>query len=147
MTLPVDIPDFDPKLTPAEGMYRYYDGRVSGVMDIGEGWAVIYEWSSAFKGHGHTVEGLKWLRDQGAKSITAFNMGMPPEAEGALSPHAAYWIHIQSLGLVDKLIDDDGQIFLLPVGRTGQMNAIDLPEALEKKQLGLKHSSSMEPGL
>jgi hypothetical protein len=109
----VAIPEFDPRLIPAEGMYHYSDGRVSGVLDMGPDWAVIYEWSSAIKGQGHTVMALAWLRENGASTITAFNMGMPPEGGEALSPHAAYWLRMRERGLVQILIDDDGNEFCL----------------------------------
>jgi hypothetical protein len=107
------IPGFDPKLTTADGLLRYTDGRVSGLIDLGDGWAVIYEWSSSYRGQGHTVEALTWLREQGVNSVTAFNMGMPPAVGKQISSHAAYWLRMKELGLVQVLIDDDGMEFSL----------------------------------
>ena len=92
-------------------MFIYQDGRVTGIVDFHGSQAVIYEWSSMTKGMGHTREALTWLRDQGAGSITAYNMGMPPETGETLDSHAAYWLHMRHLGLVDILIDDEGNVF------------------------------------
>ncbi|MBD8615036.1 hypothetical protein IFT69_15150 [Pseudomonas putida] len=107
----LQIVPFDPALEPHDGLLRYQDGRVSGIIDLVADQAVIYEWSSSMKGLGHTKEALRWLRDQGACNITAFNMGMPPEEGAEIDGHVAYWLHMRDLGLVNTLIDDEGNVF------------------------------------
>lgn len=104
-------PDFAPKLTPHDGLHRYEDGRVIGVVGLHDKVTVIYEWSSLTKGAGNTKEALKWLRAQGAEQIIACNVGMPVEPGQAVESHTAYWIHMKHSGLVDTLVDDDGYYF------------------------------------
>lgn len=104
-------PNFDPKLTPQDGLHRYEDGRVSGVIGIHDRVTVIYEWGSHFPGSGHTKEALKWLRAQGADEIIACDVGMPVVLGQALSNHTEYWIHMKKSGMVDTLVDDDGYHF------------------------------------
>lgn len=106
--------NFAPKLTPHDGMHRYEDGRVTGVIGIHEQAFVIYEWSSLIHGAGNTKEALKWLRSQGAEEIIACNVGMPVEPGQAVERHTAYWIHMKHSGLVDTLVDDDGYSFPVP---------------------------------
>lgn len=104
-------PNFDPKLTPHDGLHRYEDGRVTGLIGIHDKVTVIYEWSSNLPSSGHTKEALKWLRAQGADEIIALNVGMPVVLGQALSSHTGYWIHMKKSGLVDTLLDDDGYHF------------------------------------
>lgn len=104
-------PNFAPKLTPHDGMHRYEDGRVSGIIGIHDKVTVIYEWSSHQPGSGYTKEALKWLRAQGAEEVIACNVGMPVALGQAMSSHTEYWIHMKKMGLVNTLIDDDGYHF------------------------------------
>jgi hypothetical protein len=95
-------------------MFRYHDGRVTGIVDMGDNWAVIYEWSSSISGRGHTKDALKWLRSQGAQTIAAYNMGKHPEPSSVIEPHTRYWLKMREMNLVDHLLDDDGNIYVSP---------------------------------
>lgn len=103
--------EFAPKLIEDGSEFLYFDGRVSGVVGIGEDWVVIYEWNSAHKGRGFTKDALTWLSDGGRRSITAYNMGMPPAPGNKPAEHVAYWLRMKDIGLVQHLIDDDGDVF------------------------------------
>jgi hypothetical protein len=106
-----DYPEFCPSLTDCDGIYRYEDGRVSGMVDVSSGSIAIYEWNSAFEGQGHTRIALAWFRKSGAGTITVINMGMPPEDNQEPDPYVMYWLHLRDEGLVDVLIDDNNQPF------------------------------------
>ncbi|MHD0644919.1 hypothetical protein ACYPKM_04785 [Pseudomonas aeruginosa] len=102
----IQIPVFEPRIYEKHGEIRYDDGRVTGGLLHGSpGVLSIYEWSSFFKGKGHTVEALRWLRSQGYTTIVADGVGMIYDGEADPSVH--YWEKMRSKGLVDELIDDE----------------------------------------
>lgn len=105
------ISDFQPTVIAEDGLYRYSDGRVNGVISSDGVHLVIYEWSSKYKGMGHTRTALEWFRDGGHTSITAYNIGMPPEPGCEVDDSVSYWLAMKDKGLVQHLIDDDGLDF------------------------------------
>ncbi|HIH2751013.1 TPA: hypothetical protein ACYLN4_006839 [Burkholderia lata] len=118
---PEDIPAFSPRLEAGEGgsLFEgrelfYRDGRILGAVDTGiaEGTKLITisEWSSFFPNRGHTKAALQWLRDQGYSIITANGVGTLDDIDGKLvgDISTAYWAKMHQAGLVDVLIDDDG---------------------------------------
>jgi hypothetical protein len=101
-------PAFAPQLSQQSRTSAYDDGRVKGTIVIEQlgkiRHFVIYEWRSFFPGNGHSVEALRWLREQGADLITVSGVGL---VEDNVNPEStAYWRHMHSLGLVDILLDD-----------------------------------------
>lgn len=105
------IPEFNPVLTPEDGLLRYTDGRVSGIIDLSDDQGVIYEWNSSFPGHCHTIKALEWLREGGRRKLTAYNMGLPPSLDSFPERHVSYWLKMKDLGLVHTLIDDNDCVF------------------------------------
>ena len=103
--------NFQPTVIAEEGLYRYRDGRVNGVIDFAENSLVIYEWTSTYKGMGHTRAAVEWFRENGYTSITAYNIGMPPEPGCHMDDSVSYWLAMKDKGLVQHLIDDDGFCF------------------------------------
>jgi len=111
-------------------MYRYQDGRVSGLIDLTDTSGVIYEWNSTFPGRCLTLPALKWLRDGGNRELTAYSMGLPPEPGGYLELHASYWLKMKDLGLVQKLIDDEGLPFDESFRSTSEFQGV--PEEIDE---------------
>lgn len=90
----------------------YADGRVFGSIDTailpdGRKVLVIHEWWSELQGEGHSARALQWFRDQGYEHIVANGVGMIEDGVGDIT--TAYWLHMHAKGLVDELLDDDGQ--------------------------------------
>lgn len=98
---------FNPRIfTSAEGEF-YDDGFVLAAIDRASSSLVIHEWSSRQPGNGNTRRALGWLRDQGYTQITANGVGLIEDGIGDIA--TAYWQHMLQLGLVDTLLDDEGQ--------------------------------------
>lgn len=123
---PEDIPAFSPRLEAGEGGSLfdgrglfYRDGRIEGAVDTGiaDGAKLITisEWSSFFPNRGHTKAALQWLRDQGYSAITANGVGTLDDIDGELvgDISMAYWSHMHQAGLVDTLIDDEGNTLVV----------------------------------
>ena len=119
------IPDFAPRITQVDGASEYHDNRVSGKLAIYGHALTITEWISAWPGHGHTTNALKWLREQGFTDITAHGAEIDLNAPNGDS--MGYWLHMQSLGLVDRLFDSKGGF----VGEVREMDEFTLRGALE----------------
>jgi hypothetical protein len=102
------VPVFNPRLIdrPGEGLF-YEDGRVVGAVDGAANALVIHEWSSYFASQGNTTAALKWLRSQGYTTIAANGVGTVDDGVGDIA--TAYWAHMLGRGLVDVLIDDNGE--------------------------------------
>lgn len=104
------IPLFSPRIYDDGGRF-YADGRVLGAVDEwdcnGVRGVTISEWSSYFPGQGHTKQALRWLRGQGFQRIVANGVGLIEAGVGDIS--TAYWERMHAQGLVDVLLDDDGQ--------------------------------------
>lgn len=106
------IPDFRPCIVKKSQMGWYYDdGRVIGALNEGvlndRHTLVISEWFSRFPGYGHTKAALSWLRTQGFNTIVANSVGLIEDSVSDIS--VCYWQHMQALGLVDILLDDNGE--------------------------------------
>lgn len=102
------IPQFDPAITEHDGVTRYHDGRVSGVVEVSGRRLTISSWSSMFPGNGHTLQALQWLRSRGFTRIVV--TGVIIDAKQLTRDALSYWLHVQSLGLVEKLVDDAGEL-------------------------------------
>lgn len=105
------IPPFSPRIYEEAGVGTLYDdGRVLGAVDEwsfdGARAITISEWSSFYPGNGHTKEALTWLRDQGFSRIVANGVGMIEDGVGDIS--TSYWECMFEHGLVDVLLDDEG---------------------------------------
>lgn len=101
------IPPFSPRIFEFNGLYRYEDGRVTGTVDVTGSCLMIYEWSSAYKGHGHSEDALRWMRGKGFSTIIANGVGMVDGDEA--DPTVHYWEKMRSRKLVDTLLDDEGE--------------------------------------
>lgn len=90
----------------------YEDGMVFGSVDSGlhEGvkTLTISEWSSHIPSHGNAERALRWLRDQGYGFIAANGVGTIEDGVGDVATD--FWLHMAEKGLVDELIDDDGNL-------------------------------------
>jgi len=114
---PADDTPFTPGITVVHGEEVYHDGAVRGVVqtyDLPDGrhGLSILEWSSlSEKGNGHTTRALEWLRERYAQ-ICADGIGMvdPDGEQGPARGSVSYWRHMQSKGLVDILLDDEGNV-------------------------------------
>lgn len=102
------IPDFSPRIAVANGFSLYQDNRVLGRVVADGDRLTIHDWVSEFPGLGHTTQALQWLREQGYTKITA--MGAKLDTNAPHGDAVGYWLHMQSLGLVEKLIDDQGEL-------------------------------------
>lgn len=67
---------------------------------------VIHEWSSHFRSQGHSTQALQWLRTQGFTHIVANGVGLIEDGVADIATY--YWLHMRAKGLVDLLLDDDG---------------------------------------
>lgn len=102
------LPEFNPRISQEGGELRYQDGRVNGVVEADGECLTIRTWSSSFEGHGHTLQALQWLRSRGFTKITA--TGITLDIDEPERDAVSYWLHIQSLGLVEKLVDETGRL-------------------------------------
>lgn len=115
---------FNPRLYVEPGTGEFYaDGTVLGAVDQadlpqGGKSLVIHEWSSLHHGEGNTVRALTWLRGQGFSIIAANGVGRVEDGVGDIA--TAYWMHMHAKGLVDTLLDDDGQD-ITPAARAVQI--------------------------
>lgn len=119
------IPDFAPRITQVDGAHEYHDDRVSGKLAVYGHALTITEWISAWPGHGHTTKALEWLREQGFTDITAH--GADIDLNTPSGDTLSYWLHMQSVGLVDRLFDSKGGF----VGEVREMDEFTLRGALE----------------
>lgn len=102
------IPTFNPRISQDGGQSRYHDDRVAGVVQVDGKCLTISTWASSFPGHGHTLQALQWLRSRGFTKIAVTGVVLDenePERDAV-----SYWLHMQSLGLVEKLTDERGQL-------------------------------------
>jgi hypothetical protein len=106
-------PAFEPRIYREPGCNEYYDdGRVFATVeqwthpDTGKSCLTIFEWSSHYPGCGHTEEALSWLRSR-FNQISAYGIGSIDE-DGCKDISYQYWERMQDKGLVDVLVDDDG---------------------------------------
>ncbi len=98
---------FEPRIYYEQGVGEFYaDGRVLGAVDTHENALVIHEWSSFEPGQGNTKAALKWLRSRGYRRIVANGVGLVEAGVGDIA--TKYWLHMHQLGLVDTLLDDEG---------------------------------------
>jgi hypothetical protein len=119
------IPDFSPRIIAVEGGHEYQDDRVSGKLSVYGHALTITEWISAWPGHGHTTKALEWLREQGFTDITAH--GADIDVNALSGDSLSYWLHMQSIGLVDRLFDSKGGF----IGEVREMDEFTLRGALE----------------
>lgn len=120
-------PIFKPEIKYVAGVgEEYSDGRVTASVSTSECGGrlsiAIHEWSSRFKGEGHTTQALRWLRKNGYEHITANGVGMPtaPDDTQAIDGSTAYWLHMHAKGLVDTLLDDEGAALMVDGDRGRQ---------------------------
>ena len=100
------IPEFVPRISHQDGEAYYQDNRVTGSVEVDGQCLTISAWKSSFPGLGHTLEALQWLRSRGFTKIVATGVTLDvtqPERDAV-----SYWLHMQSLGHVEKLVDDKG---------------------------------------
>lgn len=119
------IPDFTPRITTIEGGLEYQDNRVTGNVVVKGVRLTISNWVSLFPGHGHTTQALEWLREQGYSEITA--TGAEIDVNALHGDSLSYWLHMQSVGLVDRLFDSEGGF----IGEVRKMDELTLRGALE----------------
>jgi hypothetical protein len=119
------IPDFLPRIIEVDGACEYHDDRVSGKLAVYGHSMTITEWISAWPGHGHTTKALEWLREQGFTDITAH--GAEIDLNAPNGDTMGYWLHMQSLGLVDRLFDSKGGF----IGEVRELDEITLRRALD----------------
>jgi hypothetical protein len=119
------IPDFTPRLMAIDDGLEYQDNRVTGRVVADGVRLTISDWVSLFPGHGHTTKALEWLREQGYSSITA--TGAEIDLNAPQGDSLSYWLHMQSVGLVDRLFDSQGGF----IGEVREMDEVTLRGALE----------------
>lgn len=110
------VPEFSPRITTENGITRYCDNRVSGNIVVDGHRLTIHSWKSDYPGLGNTTRALQWLRVQGHTKITV--IGAELDTKAAYGDQVSYWLHMQSLGLVEKLLDKHGDLI-------GQVKEID----------------------
>lgn len=103
--------DFNPRFIDKPGMgFQYEDGSVIAAVDVNDGChglsVAIHEWTSLVPGHGNTVRALQWMRSQGFTHIVANGVGVIEDGVGDIA--TCYWKHMHEKGLVDVLLDDEG---------------------------------------
>lgn len=105
---------FKPTLVGVGGkLYQYDDGRIYGMLvvrDTPAGPAVnITDWNAhhRYRAAGHSVTALRWLRERYVQ-IVAVSVGTLDE-DGVGDIATGYWAHMKCRGLLDELIDDNGQ--------------------------------------
>lgn len=104
----MSIPPFSPQIHVRNGATFYEDGRVTGLLTLGEKALCIEEWTSHFPGHGFTNDAIFWLRcDGGYTNITVNGIGSVVE-DGEQSQSVSYWMHLHAKGKVETLLDDEG---------------------------------------
>lgn len=105
------FPEFRPRIYDEPGIGTLYDdgrvlGTVHGMIIDQKRTLVITEWTAQFLYQGHTKTALQWFRQEGFESIIASSVGLIEDGVGDAA--TSYWEHIHSLGLVDILLDDNG---------------------------------------
>ena len=106
-----DLPPFQPRFIDEPGMGLYYeDGVMLAAVDRwehdGKRGINISESTSNERGRGASERALRWLRTQ-CDVIAAVRIGSHDEEGWDIS--ANYWFLMRDRGLVDVLIDDEGQ--------------------------------------
>lgn len=113
------IPEFVPRISHQDGQAHYQDNRVTGSVEIEGQCLTISSWNSSFPGLGHTLQALQWLRSRGFTKIVA--TGVTLDVTQSERDAVSYWLHMQSLGLVEKLVDDKGVL----IGEVGMPRSDD----------------------
>lgn len=102
------VPEFVPRISQKSGDALYQDNRVAGNVNVDGCCLTISSWMSSFPGRGHTIQALQWLRSRGFTKIVATGVTLDltqPERDAV-----SYWLHMQSLGHVEKLVDERGDL-------------------------------------
>lgn len=88
----------------------YYDGRMLASVDVEEdaGSRILFisTWDCDFRGKGYSRIALEWLRER-FDQIVVLGAGEIDE-DGVGDIATSYWQHIESKGLVDVVLLDDG---------------------------------------
>lgn len=102
------VPEFVPRISQKSGDALYQDNRVAGNVHVDGCCLTIRSWTSSFPGHGHTIQALQWLRSRGFTKITVTGVALDltqPERDAV-----SYWLHMQSLGHVERLEGEKGDL-------------------------------------
>ncbi len=116
------ILEFDPRFYQEGGVWFYADGFVLGAVDgnldltepepvHGRG-LLISEWTSHQPSQGNAKRALEWLRGH-FRTIVAQGVGVVDEDGPDIS--VLYWAHMKDLGLIDHMLDDNGNILVYPI--------------------------------
>ena len=129
----MENPEFNPHFYKNSSDWFYADGSVLGGVDgdlnltdpeSTSGRALlISEWSSFYPGQGNTKRALEWLRGH-FKTIVANGVGVS-DANGS-DDSVLYWAHMKDLGLIDEMLDDEGNSLVL----SSLENKLSKPEGI-----------------